>query len=71
MLMFEHRQTVRLVGMGTPSQRRTLWEVRLKNKTDYGSRRINICRVDDDTCSMWVPRKFIQPATVLDLMVAD
>lgn len=71
-LMFEHRQTVRLVGMGTPSQRRTLWEVRFRGgRDDWGDDPVHIARVEDVTCSMWVPRKYIEPATVLDLMVAD
>ena len=68
--LFKHRQTVRLVGTGTPSQRRTLWEVRFRSKEDYGDELVHICRVEDDTCSMWVSRRMIAPASVLDLLVA-
>lgn len=67
-MLFEHRQTVRLVGMGTPSQRRILWEVRFHRKEDLGDDPVFICRTDDDTCAMWVPRRRIEPASVLDLM---
>ena len=65
---FKHQETVRLVGMGTPSQRRILWEIRFRSKQDYGDDPVHICRTEDDTCSMWVPRNFVMAATVLDLL---
>lgn len=72
MKTFEHNETVRLInGFFTPSQRRTLWHIRFRTKQDYGDDPVFICRVEDDTCAMWVARKHVEQATVLDLLVAD
>ncbi|MGD9725623.1 MAG: hypothetical protein AB7L09_03395 [Nitrospira sp.] len=69
--LFKHRETVRLVGMGTPSQRHTLWEIRFRVEKDYGDDPVHICRVEDDTCSIWVPRRYVVSASLLDLLVAE
>jgi len=74
MELFKHGQTVRIVELGTPSQRQCLWVVDLSNhasRTDWGNGMIQIHRQGDPDSIIGAPRKNITAATVLDLLVAD
>lgn len=70
--IFKHGDTVRLVGIGTPSQRSCLWVVdasRWPSGCDTTSS-VRIYRQDDPDCWIYVPRGRLVQATVLDLLVA-
>jgi hypothetical protein len=73
MELFTHGQTVRLVGMGTSSQRRCLWVVQFDRMLgaggrDWGFNSVQVHRQTDPDCIIWAPRSMITAATVLDLL---
>lgn len=73
MELFKHDQTVRFVGFGTPSQRRSLWVVRFNpnlgtDQQDWGSDTVRVHRQAEPDSIIWASRKRITAATVLDLL---
>lgn len=72
---FRHGETVRLVGPGwTASQRHTLWVADFSGRSDqkdWGSSNVPIHRIEDRDCIIVAPRYLIEPACILDLLVAD
>ena len=61
--------TVRLVGHGTPSQRRALWINEEEILGDWGYTRIH--RQEEPDSMMTVPSSWLVEASVLDLLVAE
>ena len=60
---------VRLVGFGTPSQRRSIWINDEEIVGTWGY--IKIHRQEDEDCMMIVPSERLEPTTVLDLLVSE
>jgi hypothetical protein len=67
--LFRHGETVRLIGgFGTPSQRLCLWVILFRLKEDTADKTVHIRRQADPDYSMWVDRRHVTPATVLDIL---
>lgn len=62
-------ETVRFVNFGTPSQRRTLWV--LEDSVFIDEERVIVHRQEDPSCWLKVRGKHLEPASLLDLIVAD
>ena len=73
--LFDHGQTVMFTGgLGTPSQRNSLWIVDLESYgrvgEDYGGDKVKVHRQEDPDSIIWMPREYLKGATVLDLMAS-
>ena len=71
--IFKHGETVMFTGgLGTPSQRNRLWVVDLESygrvQEDYGSDKVKVHRQADPDSIIWMPRKHLTAATLLDLI---